>query len=178
MGNLRVLIIFIGLLLVVAVFTYPSWRPRPIIETADDIFPELDAQLRPLFDELPSDIQTIYLTLRQENTIISEALVTARLTPPERLIEEMPNVSNAVRTIQTSFAPVVLPEDETERELPFYQPLYEAFGEVSIYRYPDDRLLLRLDNFSVVHGPDLRVYIVVLRDPLNTEEVGNDFIDL
>ena len=178
MGNLRVLIIFFGLLLVVAVFTYPSWRPRPILETAEDIFPELDAQLRPVFDDLPSNLQTIYLTLRQENSIIAEALVTARLTPPERLIEDMPNVSNAVRITQTTFAPVVLLPTETKREIPFYQELYEAFGEVSIYRYPDERLLLRLDNFSVVHGPDLRVYIVVLRDPLNAEEVGIDFIDL
>lgn len=178
MGNLRILSILIGLVLILAVFTYPSWRPRPIVETAEDIFPELDAEIRPSFDELPSDVQTIYLMLRQENNLIAKALVTARLTPPDRLIEEMPNVSNAVRLVETRFEPVVLPPNETKRKLPFYQELYEAFGNVSIYRYPDNRLLLRLDNFSVVNGPDLRVYIVMASDPINSEELGNDFIDL
>lgn len=177
MGNLRVLVIFIGFLLIMAVFTYPSWRPAPIIETAEDIFPELAPELRPLFDDLPSNMQTIYLVLRQENSIIAESLVSARLTAPERLIEDMPNISNAIRLRVGTFAPITLPEN-SKRQIPPYQALYEAFGDVAIYRYPDERKFLRFDNFSVVNGPDLRVYLVALADPLNTEELGNDYLDL
>jgi hypothetical protein len=56
--------------------------------------------------------------------------------------------------------------------------LYEdALGDVKIYRYPDERKVLRLENFSILNGPDLRVYLVSLPDPLNTEELGV-FIDL
>jgi hypothetical protein len=178
MGNLRAIAIFVGFLLIVATFTYPSWRPRPVIETAEDIFPELDPELRPQFDTLPSDVQTIYLVLRQDNSRIAEALVSARLTPPERLIEELPNISNAVRVASGIFAPVVLPADEFERELPPYQSLYEALGDITVYRYPDERKFLRLENFSVVNGPDLRVYLATTRDPLNLEELGNTYLDL
>jgi len=178
MGNLRVIAILIGFLLIIAVFTYPSWRPSPALDSAEDIFPELPEELRPLFDDLPEDIQAIYLTLRQENSLIATGLVSARLTPPTRLIEDLPDITNAPRIMSGAFAPVVLPEDEVERELPPYQPLYEAFGDVSIYRYPDNRQFLRLENFSVVNGPNLRVYLATIRDPLNLEELGRDYIDL
>lgn len=178
MGNLRVIAVFIGLLLIIVTFTYPSWRPRPIIETAEDIFPELEPELRPLFDGLPSPVQNIYLVLRNENSRIATALVTARLLAPERLIEDSPNVSNAIMVAGGSFAPIVLPASETRRELPPYQALYTALGDVRVYRYPDERKFLRLEDFSVVNGPDLRVYLVTVPDPLDLEEIGNDYIDL
>ncbi len=179
MGNLRVIAIFIGFLLIIATFTYPSWRPRPALETAEDIFPELSEDLRPLFDELPAPVQTIYLVLRQENSSTATDLVRARLTPPERLIEDMPDISNAPLIVSGSFAPVTMPEDEVDRELPPYQALYnETLGDVSIYRYPDDKQFLRLENFSVVNGPNLRVYLATIVDPLNLEELGMTYLDL
>lgn len=179
MGNLRVIAIVIGFLLIIAVFTYPSWRPRPALESAEAIFPELSEELRPAFDELPEDVQTIYLTLRQENSRIATELVTARLTAPARLIEDLPDITNAPKIMSGVFAPVTLPEDEVKRELPPYQPLYdEAVGDVSIYRYPDNRQFLRLENFIVVNGPDLHVYLATIKDPLNLEELGSDYIDL
>jgi len=179
MGNLRVIAIFIGFLLIIATFTYPSWRPRPVLEMAEDIFPELSEELRPLFDELPDPVQAIYLVLRQEKSRIAGELVTARLTPPERLIEDMPDISNAPLIASGSFAPVTLPDDEVERELPPYQSLYdETLGDVAIYRYPDDKQFLRLENFSVVNGPNLRVYLATTVDPLTVEELGNTYLDL
>jgi hypothetical protein len=165
--------------LIVAVFTYPTWRPRPVAENTEDIFPELSEDLRDGFTSLPQDIQEIYLTLRGENGRIAAALVTARLTPPERLIEDLPDISNAPQIAGGIFAPIVLPADEVDRELPPYYPLYaNALGDVKIYRYPDERKILRLENFSIVNGPNLRVYLAVLTNPLNTEELGNTYIDL
>lgn len=179
MGNLRVLAIGMGLILVILTFTYPTWRPRPNFETAEAIFPELDETLRPAFDALPSDVQAIYIALRRENVRIAQALATARLRPSERLIEDLPNVSNAAVVARGSFAPVVLPSTETRRQLPPYQFLYdEALGDITVYRYPDERKLLRIENLSLLNGPDLRVYLVTIADPLNLEELGNDYIDL
>ena len=48
---------------------------------------------------------------------------------------------------------------------------------MSIYRYPDDKQFLRLENFSVVNGPGLRVYLATTVDPLNKEELGM-YLDL
>jgi hypothetical protein len=68
MGNLRVIAIMLGFLLIVAVFTYPTWRPRPVAQNTEAIFPELSADLSDAFINLPQDVQDIYLTLRQENS--------------------------------------------------------------------------------------------------------------
>lgn len=179
MGNLRVIAILIGFLLIVAIFTYPTWRPRPVAQNTQDIFPELSENLRDAFTKLPQEVQDIYLTLRQENSETATQLVTARLIPPVRVIEDLPDISNAPLIATGSFAPVVLPPDEVERELPPYAMLYEdALGNVKIYRYPDERKFLRLENFSIVNGPNLRVYLAVLTNPVNTEELGTTYIDL
>jgi hypothetical protein len=168
--RLRLLIIFIGALLVVATFTYPSWRPDPIPDTAGIVqaFPELPDDLQAAFSVLPATTQQGYLRMREQNPRMAADLVIARLTPDDPLPPEAqapPNVEGAVVIKQGEFRPVVMPEDD-ERELPPFRDLYASSGTVIIYEFADESRILRIENLQVVNGPDLQVALTTLATPL------------
>ena len=48
---------------------------------------------------------------------------------------------------------------------------HKGSGEAIVYRGPDGSLLLRLENFAVTNGPDLRVILSPHQDPGNKDEV-------
>jgi hypothetical protein len=48
-------------------------------------------------------------------------------------------------------------------------PSYSGSGRAAIYRLPDGSHLLRLEDFSVTNGPDLRVLLASHGDPQSSE---------
>lgn len=48
---------------------------------------------------------------------------------------------------------------------------HKGSGTATIYRAPDGRHLLRLEDFSVTNGPDLRVLLVPASDPQGRDDV-------
>lgn len=176
-SRLRFSIIMLGWVVIIATFTYPLWRDEPDIGEIEAEFTELTAdQLREFF-RLPAPIQAGYSVMHQQNAVMATTLLISRLEPPEPVNDEMPNIGNAVVSRVGDFAPLELERDDT-RELPPFSNLFGATGDVTIYRYPDNRMILRVENLQAIHGPELVLRLVSLASPLTEEDMGNNFIEL
>ena len=174
--RLRLLLVFLGALLVVVTFTYPEWRPPPVDQSGDAEFPELPVELQEAFQLLPETIRQGYLVMRRQNTPQAVALLSARLSSPLPQDQPLPPVEDARMIMDGMFGPIELQEDD-ERELPPFSELYSAAGEVSIYLFSDDRKLLRIDNLQVVNGPELYIALLVEPFPLTIADLGRDYQD-
>lgn len=61
----------------------------------------------------------------------------------------------------------------------FHDVVHEGSGTATIYRLPDGKLVLRLENFDVLNGPDLYVYLSALPDSTDSPPVlANQFLSL
>ncbi len=181
-SRLRFIILLIGALLVVATFTYDRWRMPPEGDIQQDALAELSPDLRGDFDDLPRSVQTSYQLMSEENPSMAVNLVEARLQPVEPATIDLPEVGNAQVVRTGDFRPLDLTEDEREadpeRELPAYNNIFSAAGRVDVYRYPDNRYLFRLEDLSVVNGPDLWLVLSTSPEPFRREEFGRDFIEI
>ena len=178
--KLRLLVIFMGGLLVVATFTYPSWRPPPVPEVEEEGFPGLPEELQDDFQALSERIRTGYLLMRQRNPQQATDLLIARLMVPQLLPPEeqpLPPIEDARLIMEGEFGPIEMAEDD-ERELPPFSDLYESSGMVTIYLFPDDRKLLRIEDLNVVNGPNLVVALLTNPDPIAIADLGRDYQDL
>ena len=178
--RLRLMVVIIGAALVVATFTYPQWRTPPVATVDDEPFPELQAELQDDFLRLPASEQRLYLAMRSQNILMATDLVSARLSPPDGLPPEAqtpPDVSTAEIVAQGEFARVELADDD-EREIPPFNDLYRAAGQVTVYQFPDQRKILWIENLSVLNGPSLNVLLSASPTPLMSADLGVDFIDL
>ena len=182
----RWLLVLLGAIILAATYTYPLWRPEPQINIERAGFPGLAEDLQQRFLELPANQQRAYLQMNEQNSMRALELLTAHLSPPGPLSEEeaaLPPVENAVVAESGEFVPIEIPEDDEEdrRLPPFYEALYaEASGQFTIYQFPDNTRLLRIEDLNVVNGPDLHVALSPNPIPLSGEisELGNIFIDI
>lgn len=181
-NQLRLLILFIGLLFIGAAFTYPLWRIAPEIETVTEEIIGLSPILQEEFEALPRSIQALYYLMSGENPAMALQMVEARLRPPEILIEPLPDVSNAQIVRTGIFQPLTLTESErqtnAELELPPYNSLFSITGDLQVYAYPDTRYIFRIENFSAVNGPDLVLILSTSPKPFTSEDFGRDYIEL
>ncbi|TVR20639.1 MAG: hypothetical protein EA396_10260 [Anaerolineaceae bacterium] len=181
-NQLRFLIVVVVALLVAATFTFPLWRVPPEFETISDELPGLSAALQADFDDLPRAIQTIYRLMARENPSMAQLMVEARLRPPDPLNEEMPDISNAQEVRSGRFQPLTLTEEERradpDAELPPYNALFAADGDLFVYAYPDDRYLFRIEEFIITNGPDLVLILSNTQKPLSADQFGRDYIEI
>ena len=184
-SRLRILIMLIGAALVVATFTYPLWRPDPMagVEEAA-VFPELNSVQLAGFQMLSIADQRLYLQMRDVNVIMAEDMVRARLRPDVTLPPEQQeplSTEGAVVVATGEFAPVVIPEDaeELEREPSLFRALFNGTaGNVTVYQYADGSQFMHIDSLDVHRGPNLRVLLSSLPDPLNGDEILADNLRL
>lgn len=160
--RLRVFWMFLGALLVVATFTFPSWQP--IIENRgpvpDEAFPGLAPQLQGDFVNLPQEQQQAYLAFAEEDPAKALAMVNAALTPPTSLDEEqqaMPELSTPITVASGTFQRI--------------NAIRWGQGTINIYRDASNALTMRLEDFRVLNGPDLRVYLSAADAPRTSEEM-------
>lgn len=176
-NRLRFFIAALGALIIAGIFTYPLWRTPPAGEVTTGLLPELDPELQEDFRALPRSIQTGYQLMSEENPMKAVTLVTARLRTPEPADQEAPDTGNAQILAETSFGRLELPED-SDSELPAYSNLYDARGELTVYSYPDNRFVFRVEDLRVVNGPDLWAVLSTSEMPLTPDDFGRDFIEL
>jgi hypothetical protein len=164
------LVILLGALAVLATFTFPYWQPLLIRETVQEIFPGLAADLQDAFAALPNDQQAAYRAMledEEQGPIMTLEMVRAALLPPAPLSEEeqaMPEMEAAVAALEGEFIEIDV--------------IHRAQGTATIYQMPDNRKILRLQDFSVTNGPDLRVVLSASAAPKTQEEVELNDIDL
>ncbi len=181
-SRLRILIMLMGAVVVVVTYTYPLWRPDPMAGVEEAvIFPALNAAQLVGFQALPAADQRVYLQMRDVNVIMAEDMVRARLRPDVALPPEQQDslsTDGAVVVAAGEFAPVVLPEDDEREPSPFHALFNGTAGKVTVYQYADGSQFMHIDSLDVHRGPNLRVLLSRLPDPLNGEEILADNLRL
>lgn len=166
-NRLRIAIILLGMALIAATFTFPYWQPLFTRQAVEEVFPGLNADQQAAFSALPAEIQRAYQQMR----VTSEpmALEIARSALSADVV-----VPTAEQAMPNMTAPVIVASGTfTEVDL-----LRKGQGTATIYRLPDNSQILRLENFRVTNGPNLRVILTTRPKPRTPEEVGADYVDL
>ena len=165
----RLIIILVGALLVAAVWLFPYWQP--LLPTAGEaqveLFPGLARELQGEFAALPPERQRAYLDLAVQEperalTMLETALSPAPAAPIEE--QEMPELVAPTVAAVGTFAAI--------------DPTRFADGEVTVYRDANGGWLLRFENFTSVHGPDLRVVLSAAAAPADSAEMRVGSLDL
>lgn len=166
-NRLRLFVILLGGLTVAAVFTFPVWSPLLVNSVVDDTLPGLNREQQDRFDQFSSEVQDLYFDLMETDSVMGLALLQAATSPDVIVPEaeqEMPVMTNPSVVARGSF---------TEIDL-----IHTGSGTATIYQLADNSRILRLEDFSMTNGPDLRVILTVRSEPRKPEEVGTDYIEL
>lgn len=163
--RLRILLMLVGAVLVVATFTFPTWQPLIQDQTVaqEEAFPGLAPQLQASFLNLPQEQQRAFRELAEENRQKAVTMVTAAVAPRVTLPDEeqeMPQMSSPVTAASGTFARI--------------DAVRWAQGTVNIYRQADNSLVMRFEGFSMLNGPDLRVYLSSAEEPATFAEMGSE----
>lgn len=148
--RLRLIVIVIGALLVAATYTFPYWLP--LLQSNEDpvLFPELNEEQREAFDLLPFVRQRDYLELRSADANLALRMATAALQPDIVVPEEdqqPPQREGQVALLSGEFQTLT--------------PNRSAEGTVTLYQLPDGSRYLWLEDFRVINGPGLRLFLSV-----------------
>ena len=166
--RIRILFILLGAVAVVATFTFPLWQPllstNPVTE---DRLPGLSPELQTAFQILPADQQAAYLALIDTNMQMGIDLLRAALSPDQP-------VSEAAQAMPELQAPVAVATGNFQQ----MNIIQGAEGTVTIYETPDNRKVLRFEDFRVTNGPELHVVLSASEAPTNLEEVQLNDLDL
>jgi hypothetical protein len=161
------MLILVGAAAVVATYTFPYWRPLLLSTVAEEPFPGLPANLQTAFvEQLTREQQTILLEMAAENREMAVALAAAALQAPVVIEaeENPPDTTIAVAATTGSFAPI--------------DAIRWAQGTATVYQFPDNRKVLRLEDFQSANGPDLFVLLSASAAPRTREEVELSDLDL
>lgn len=166
-NRLRAFVIFMGMLLVAVVFTFPLWRPFFVRTVVTEVFPGLNAEQQNTFLLLSEDQQKIFKDMRQEDATMAVAMAQAATSPDIVIPTEqqgMPIMLNPSVVAGGTF---------TEIDV-----VRTATGTATIYQLPDNARVLRLENFKVTNGPGLHLYMTRNPRPVESKDIGVDYIDL
>jgi hypothetical protein len=157
--RLQLLLIGLGGLLVIAVFTFPLWRPLFVDNVIDEPF---EIALR----SVPTEMQEGFRTMATQNPAMAATLAAAAATSVTVPEEEqaMPEMTDPVIVSTGSFIQI--------------DAIHGAQGTATIYQLPDGTRTLRFEDFRSTNGPDLRVLLSADPDPRTHEALGEDFIEL
>jgi hypothetical protein len=157
--RIRLLIILFGAAVVAATYTFPIWRPFFQNTAVTDPFPGLPADLQAEFVLLPPEQQAAYLQMAASNRDMAIAVVTAALADPVIAPEDpgAPDTATAVRVTRGTFTRI--------------DPVLWAQGTVTVYALPDNRKILRLEDFEAPGGPELTIVLSASPAPRTLEEL-------
>lgn len=162
--RLRLGLIGLGALVVIAVFTFPLWRPLLVDDVVDEAFPGLPAEMQDDFRALPQEEQDMLMEMRDENEAMALDTARALLSADTNVVEDMPPMNDLVTVTQGTFIRL--------------DALHGAEGTVTIYRLPDQTLVARFEDFRSTNGPELHVLLSKHADPRDSADLGDDYRDL
>lgn len=176
--RLRLIIITAMALLTLAVWTVPEWwiLANPESPVAQGL-PGLSMEARIRFDALSDQEQADYFAIYEGDEDTERApqpdwalaLVRGRFEG-----DDQPTPVAAARADIPENAILV-----ASGEWFALDSVRLAEGDVMIYRLADGRRILQFDdNFRTVHAPDIHIILTRNPDPLDTQGVGVDYIDI
>jgi hypothetical protein len=146
--RLRLFLVLLGAVLVVATYTFPVWQP--ILEQRGaapvEAFPGLPSQLQSAFLSFPPEQQRAFLAFAEQDQGKALTMVIAALAPRVSLPDdeqEMPELS----------APTLVASGTFQR----IDAIRWAQGTVNIFRDSSNILTLRIEDLSMLAGPELHV---------------------
>lgn len=157
--RIRLLLIGVGGLLVVAVFTFPLWRPLFVDDVVDEPF---EVSLR----SVPTGMQQDFRTMATQNPQMAATMAAAAATSvavPEAE-QAMPEMTDPVVVSSGSFIQI--------------DAIHGAEGTATIYQLPDGSRVLRFEGFRSTNGPDLHVILSTDPDPRSHDALGEDYVEL
>jgi len=166
-NRLRLIVIFLGTLVVIAVYTFPYWQPLLEIELVEDGFPGLTEEQRAAFALLTPEQQEAYEDLLEENRDMAIAMARAALSP-----------DSIVPTEEQGLTGITAPEQRAVGLFSTVDDIRTGSGTVRLYQFPDNTRVLRLEDFRVTNGPNLHIYLTRNPEPREPEDIGTDYIDL
>jgi hypothetical protein len=131
--------------------------------------------ISPLFieKEVQEEFPVIQIPTEQELAEMTEEEVEKIRIKVEEKAAQMPDKMMEEETLQID--PVALTTGEFQGADSFHQ----GSGQATIYELVDGSYLLRLENFSVTNGPDLRVYLAAHPNPKTQSEIkSGEYIEL
>lgn len=146
----RLMLIGLGTILIVAVYTFPFWFEFLVDEDDIVLYPELSEEQLAAFEILPESRQQDYLALRDTDPNLSFRMVTAALEPPTVVPDDEqqnPEFSGQQAMVSGEFITIT--------------PNRSAEGTATIYELPDGDRYLWLEDFNVINGPSLRLFLSV-----------------
>ncbi|MCS6871258.1 MAG: DM13 domain-containing protein [Anaerolineae bacterium] len=136
-----------GALVVLALFTFPTWRTLFMRPAESLPFPLTSAERRQVLLRLPN---------REMAATMYFSSLTAQPVPTEQQPAPVPPDAQVILTAR--FAEL--------------DALRSARGTVTFYRLIDDSVLLRFDDFEVTNAPQLAVYLSSNEAPQSVQELG------
>ena len=155
----RWLLLMLGALIVLALFTYPTWRKfLTARQTTSTDFANISPDQRSLLLQLrrtPSAVPNI------AQTVYAAMIITV---PAPTSDASTPDSANAQPIKSGNFISI--------------DAIHTAHGTATLYRLADNSLLLRFDDFSVTNGPGLTVYLSAAVAPLTAEDLATGQLQL
>lgn len=157
--RLQLLLIGLGGLLVIAVFTFPLWRPLFVDDVVDEPF---EIALR----SVPTEMQEDFRAMATQNPTMAATMAAAAATSVTVPEEEqaMPEMTDPVIVSNGSFIQI--------------DAIHGAEGTATIYQLSDGSRVLRFEEFRSTNGPDLHVLLSGDPDPRTHDALGENYIEL
>jgi hypothetical protein len=176
--DIRVRLTVIALMgaLVAAIWLFPTWYPLLNTGTISNPYPGLEQSAWVAYDEMPNSAKEAFRILRdgdEDNEIDPQpeaalAMLRARLVTGD----------NPAPEAEQTFTPVEGSTILTQGEFIEIDAIRGAVGKITIYQQPDQRRILRIEEFTASRAPDMHLIFTRNPDPLDERGVGVDYIDL
>lgn len=163
----RLSLITLIALVVGAVWTFPSWRGYFQDTAVQEAFPGLPLDLQDDFLSLAQDERQALLEMRNEDPEMALEMVQVAIEENENAPEneqEMGEMETAAVISSGSFIEL--------------DPLHWGQGTATVYQLPDQRRVIRFEDYASARGGDVHVYLSRDPEPRTAVEVGVDFLDL
>ena len=155
----RWLLLGLGALIVLALFTYPTWRKFFSARSATSVD----------FANISDDQRSLLLQLRRTPSAVPQIAQTVYAA----MIITVPAPTGEVPTPDTTSAQPIRSGDFVAID-----SIHNGKGTATLYRLTDNSLLLRFDPFTIVNGPDLTVYLSASAAPLTAADLATGQLQL
>lgn len=188
--------LLLGALVLAAIIAAPiAWyliSPLFITRTVDEDFPAAQAALPATTrNSLPANAMQMQtpepikesanaMQMAQTPEPMAEQPTGTMAQTPEAMVEqpaeimvEQPTNAGAAQPTEAASEPQLLRSGE------FHSVTHEGSGTASIFELPDGKRVLRLENFEVLNGPDLYVWLSAAPDADNARTIlDNQYVEL
>ena len=170
----------------------PLFRDTVVDETFPFELPEASAmetmteeekqEMAAEFEAAVPTLEVIEELAEADRMVVQERVMEAAAAMPDTVMDEpMPDMlaAEATPAPEATPTPEAAPQPERLREGQFRgaDDFHRGSGTATIFRTPDDKLVLRLTDFMVTNGPALSVLLSSAPAPASSQQLG-DYIDV